>query len=1013
MSGKTDVWYVGLGALYAYQFTTLFESETSGSQMSVTVSPTTLRADVGQQQTFSSAVTGGNAPYSYQWYLNGNSVSGATGSTWTFAPSTAGSFNVYVSVTDNDGTDAQSNIVTDITVYAAPSISISPTPVNLSVNSTQQFTSSVTGGSTPYTYRWYYTNGTAITGATASTLTYKANSTGTNNIYLNVTDSLSYRAQSNTATINAYSQPSVIINPTSVNMLVGNTQNFTSTTTGGLIPYTYQWYLNDTAQSGATANTWNFTTATAGHYKVYLNVTDTLNSKVQSNIVTNITVYTQSGVTISPSSVNMTIGGSQTFSSTVTGGTAPYSYQWYQNSTPVTGANSANWIFTPASVGSYNIYLNVTDNNAVTVKSNIASAKVEPIIPSFALTVMASGNGITNNTGTTTYSQNTNVITLATPNLGYQLTYWLLNGTNFGSANPYVLNMTANYNLTAVFGQSNLVLLSGWTADSSLTNAPYVLNSSPSSLSLELDATGTNSKVAIYNPSVSKLSLSNYGSVKVAVTGTSNALILLRFFMDNGNSFDVAYWISPSALNAVNFDLSPYTGRTLTGTVYVALMSTDGSKASINITQITFVPPAPLSSTVPLNGWATDPSITNAPYVLNSNPSDLSLELDATNTNSKVAIYTQGVSKLNLSNYAYVNITATGTTNAKVLLRFFMDNGNSFDVAYWLSPSSLNAVRFDLSPYAGRTLTGLVYIALMSTDGTTANINITQIAFAPPTPSSPLVPLDGWTADSSLTNASYILTSSQSNLSLELDATGTNSKVAIYTMTASKLNLSNYGSVKVSITGTNNALVLIRFFQDNGNSFDVAYWINPTTLNSVSFDLSPYTGRTLTGQVYIALMSSNGSNASINITQIAFIPPVAPSPLVPLSGWTVDSGLTNAQYVLNSTQSNLSLQLNATDTSSKAAIYTSGVSKLSLSSYAYVNVTITGTANARILLRFFLDNGTSFDVIYWGTPTQLNSIQFNLTPYAGRTLTGLVYIALMSSNGTQANISITQIALVT
>ena len=373
MSGKTDVWYVGLGALYAYQFTTLFESETSGSQMSVTVNPTSVSMDIGQQQTFTSTVTGGNAPYSYQWYLNGNSVLGATGSTWTFAPATAGSFNVYVSVTDNDGTDAQSNIVTDIVVYAAPSVSISPTSVNMDVNSTQQFTSTVTGGSTPYTYRWYYTNGTVITGATASTLTYKANSTGTNNIYLNVTDSLSYRAQSNTATINAYAQPSVIISPTSVNINIGATQPFTSTTTGGLIPYTYQWYLNDTAQSGATTNTWNFTPAAIGHYKVYLNVTDTLNSKVQSNIVTDITVSSQMTVTITPTAVNMTVDTPQTFTSTVSGGNSPYTYQWYLNGTLQSGTGST-WTFNSTVAGTYIINLTVTDSHSASAHSNNAVA---------------------------------------------------------------------------------------------------------------------------------------------------------------------------------------------------------------------------------------------------------------------------------------------------------------------------------------------------------------------------------------------------------------------------------------------------------------------------------------------------------------------------------------------------------------------------------------------------------------------------------------------------------------
>jgi hypothetical protein len=48
--------------------------------------------------------------------------------------------------------------------------------------------------------------------------------------------------------------------------------------------------LNDTAVSGATGSNWAFTPATTGHYKVYLNVTDGLNFRVQSNVVTDFLV---------------------------------------------------------------------------------------------------------------------------------------------------------------------------------------------------------------------------------------------------------------------------------------------------------------------------------------------------------------------------------------------------------------------------------------------------------------------------------------------------------------------------------------------------------------------------------------------------------------------------------------------------------------------------------------------------------------------------------------------------
>jgi hypothetical protein len=346
----------------------------------------------------------------------------------------------------------------------------------------------------------------------------------------------------------------------------------------------------------------------------------------------------------------------------------------------------------------------------------------------YALTVGVSGHGATDATGTSTHDQYSNVTVLATPDSTYLLSYWLLNGSDVGSVNPYTVNMTDNWNLTAVFVLSPFVPLSGWQEDPLYTNAPYVLSSSPSSLYLELDATDTSSKVAIFNLNAPKLSLSSYAYVNATVSGTSNAGIVLRFFMDDGSSFDVVYWQSPATLNATKFDLSPYAGRTLTGLVYVGLMSSDGTTANITITQIAFVPGA-LPSSVPLSGWEEDPLYTNEVYVLSSSASSLYLELDATSTSSKVAIFNLNAPKLSLSSYAYVNATVTGTGNARIVLRFFMDDGSSFDVVYWQDAATLNATNFDLSPYAGRTLTGLVYVGLMSSDGTTANITITQIAF--------------------------------------------------------------------------------------------------------------------------------------------------------------------------------------------------------------------------------------------------------------------------------------------
>jgi hypothetical protein len=87
--------------------------------LSASISPLSASILVGQSVTFTSTVSGGYAPYSYQWYLNGAPVSGATSNTWTFTPTAGGIYYVYLKVTDAKGNTAQSD-ASRITVSTVP-----------------------------------------------------------------------------------------------------------------------------------------------------------------------------------------------------------------------------------------------------------------------------------------------------------------------------------------------------------------------------------------------------------------------------------------------------------------------------------------------------------------------------------------------------------------------------------------------------------------------------------------------------------------------------------------------------------------------------------------------------------------------------------------------------------------------------------------------------------------------------------------------------------------------------
>jgi hypothetical protein len=82
-------------------------------------------------------------------------------------------------------------------------------------------------------------------------------------------------------------------------------------------------------------------------------------------------------VSIDPMSKTIFLGQTVTFTSTVSGGTGPYSYQWYLDGSPFAGATSNTWTFLPVTVGTYSVKLKVTDSASKTAESDTATVLVK------------------------------------------------------------------------------------------------------------------------------------------------------------------------------------------------------------------------------------------------------------------------------------------------------------------------------------------------------------------------------------------------------------------------------------------------------------------------------------------------------------------------------------------------------------------------------------------------------------------------------------------------------------
>ncbi|MEM3760280.1 MAG: FG-GAP-like repeat-containing protein [Candidatus Bathyarchaeia archaeon] len=171
---------------------------------------------------------------------------------------------------------------------------------------------------------------------------------------------------------------SVSITPSTTEIKVGESITFISTVSGGLQPYSYWWFVNGTAVEGAISKSWTFMPTKPGTYIIHLNVTDSTPQTVKSNIAM-VTVAPQLVASISPTSASILVGQSVTFTSTVSGGYTPYTYQWYLNGNPVSGATSATWTFTPTTAGMYYVHLKVTDAKGNTAQSDTARITVTTI----------------------------------------------------------------------------------------------------------------------------------------------------------------------------------------------------------------------------------------------------------------------------------------------------------------------------------------------------------------------------------------------------------------------------------------------------------------------------------------------------------------------------------------------------------------------------------------------------------------------------------------------------------
>jgi len=271
-------------------FTSMQTKAQSGP--TVSVSPISWTMNVGQTENFTAAASGGTGNYSsYQWNVS-STLQSETGPSFSFAPSSVGSYSITVTVTDNSSaTSAPSAAVVKVnSALVAPTVT--PIPVTVDQNQTSSLTSTaISTGTSPYTYQWLQqppgaASYSSISGATTSSysfVTSGATTAGSWSFELQVTDNASTPTMvtSRAASVTVNVAPTVSISPVGpLTLTAGKIQAFTATASGGTGTLSYHWYL-DGAPVGSNSASYSYTAA-AGSHSVTCTVTDSASTPITS-----------------------------------------------------------------------------------------------------------------------------------------------------------------------------------------------------------------------------------------------------------------------------------------------------------------------------------------------------------------------------------------------------------------------------------------------------------------------------------------------------------------------------------------------------------------------------------------------------------------------------------------------------------------------------------------------------------------------------------------------------------
>jgi hypothetical protein len=420
-------------------------------------------------------VSGGVEPYSYQW-TNGATSQDLTGLA-------AGSYTVLVTDANQCSSMASYSLQENNTLHIAFTV----TPTACVGNNIGAIDITVTGGTAPYSYLW-------ANGATTEDLSALASGIQR----LTVTDANGCRA---TSIVNVFKQGFQVASQALPPTCSGESNGSIALTPNGVPPYTYLWSTGETASSISQLSN--------GLYSV--TVTDNTGCSQSLNFFLSNPVITTLAMVTNPQCGTQ---GAFAINLIVSGGAAPYTYQWSNGATTedISGLNSGTYTVT------------VTDANGC---NKVVDVVVAPVVVDWACLINppakspvcgSSGNALnTSVTNADAYSwtvesddghwaitsgQNSPAVVFVAGGAGSSATFFLTITRN-GCTQSCSYTMTG-CSPTMTCGVSSIAAL----APASAATAASTIQSKTQETGQSLETTKAGFRLAAYpNPIVDKLSI--------------------------------------------------------------------------------------------------------------------------------------------------------------------------------------------------------------------------------------------------------------------------------------------------------------------------------------------------------------------------------------------------------------------------------------------------------------------------------------------------------------------------